>query len=172
MKKLYSKFILAVITCSLVFGIGFTIFSDTINVMGTPLTNDSFDIDVEGVSIIKNVGAGDGNTIYILDNDDTIVLSIPDLKYPGANISFLITVKNIGACNAIIDDIISYNSDDEIEVSYDIIKVGNIIKVNEITSFIVNIKWNEDSIATTANSNFKINILYKQYSNLEAVWKN
>lgn len=163
MKELTSKIALALLVSGLVFGVGFSIFSDTMDVTGTALTSEDINVDVDSVYVSKSVGSTNNSIIGISKDRDTVSLLVHNLESPGSSVSFLITVKNSGVLNAIVKSIETSNTNENITINYEALSVGNVISVNDLQSFVINVIWNEDSKETNIITDFNINIEYAQY---------
>ena len=137
--------------CSILVGlaIGYAVLSGQLNIQGTGSVISNFQI------LFTKIEEGTMNGAKTIQKEivgDTTANFIIDLKSPGSNGEYLITVENRGNIDAYVKDIkgvVDSNKKEpkDIQFSIDGLKVNDKLKARETKTFKVKVNW--DSNATT-----------------------
>lgn len=150
---------IAIATFLLTMTIGYAMFSEKINIGGTASTIDSLNVDIISTEITE-VGSTNAKAM-ISDDKNTLTLSSPDLQYPGANVEYIVTIKNTGTLDAKLKTINKSLDNDIIKVTYVDINENDVITVGSVKTFKVIVTWNaEKQLASTLN--YSIDLAFEQ----------
>ena len=137
--------------CSILVGlaIGYAVLSGQLNIQGTGSVISNFQI------LFTEIKEGTMNGATTIQKEivgDTTANFIIDLKSPGSNGEYIITVENRGTIDAYVKDIkgvVDSNKKEpkDIQFSIDGLKVNDKLKARETKTFKVKVNW--DSNATT-----------------------
>lgn len=160
MKKKKTKVLLVgIVAFLLVMAVGYAIFSETINISGSAATTGSFDVEIISAEITE-VGSSNA-TATISEDKNTLTLSAPDLKYPGASVEYTITIKNVGSLAAKLKTITKSADNDVIKVTYEDIAENDVIAVKDSKTFKVTVTWDGKS-NTSSSLSYSIDLLFEQ----------
>ena len=153
--------------CAVIIGlaIGYAVLSQTLNIQGTGGIASDFNI------LFTNIEEGTMNgatTINKQITDSTTATFTIDLKSPGSNGEYLITVENRGNIDAYvksINGIEEANSTDPTDIKFSIedIKVNDKLKAKESKVFKVKVNWSSSSTSIPdTNKNLTLTINFAQ----------
>ena len=156
---------MTIICFLLTLAIGYALFSDTITIEGTANASGNFDVSFVDVAVKDEVGAVN-SLAEIIENDNTLSITVPRLEYPGAYVSFEVTVANQGLTPATLTSIHKegLNDDDNIKISYfGLDELINKEFMSEPQKFNVVVAWDPNSTAASSDVQFSLKLNYSQY---------
>ena len=142
------KFIVSLFIIVLSLGVGYAIFSETINITGTAQTTGSFDIEFKGAEAARLNKAGTllENTANISLDKNTLTLNVPNLETLGSWVEFDITVKNVGTIAALLQEVnVTGDNDEYIKVTYPIWSTGVELAAGAEETFTIKVEWIESA---------------------------
>ncbi|MDD2434747.1 MAG: hypothetical protein PHO63_00645 [Bacilli bacterium] len=142
--------------------IGYALFADVLNIHGTARTVGEFDIQISESTIISAVGCTPTTTIS--SDKKSLLLEVPNLKYPGATTTINVVVKNQGNIAAKLLSVdLTGHDDPDIRVIYSSLVPGIILEAEETHSFDINIAWDlESTIKEQKTLYFEATLNYEQ----------
>ena len=174
MKK-QSIAIIAVVALVLAVAVGYALFSETITINGTATAKGNLDVNFTKVGTITKAGYTDatGNNgadiATIIDNGNTLKVTVNKLDYPGAYVEFPVTVTNEGSIDAILKTVTETgsNTSSPVVITYpdlDDLKDQTVVSGGTQT-FTVRVEWQDvedadNSVEQTAN--FELQLDYQQ----------
>ena len=180
MKK-KNAIIIAVVACVLVLGIGFALFSETVNINGTVKAEGNMDVEFTKVgAITEQVGYTQqsatinekltSDIAVISDDKNTLTLNINKLEYPGAKVTFPVTITNVGSIPVVFESISATESVDstgDLKISYVVTpSASTTIQTNGTQTLTITAEWlvkeqqSQQSTLTIDPIDIKLN--YKQ----------
>ena len=142
--------------CSILVGlaIGYAVLSSQLNIQGTGSVISNFQILF---TKIEEVTMNGDKTIQKEIVGDTTANFIIDLKSPGSNGEYIITVENRGNIDAYVKDIkgvVDSNKKEpkDIQFSIDGLKVNDKLKARETKTFKVKVNWDSNSTSIPETS--------------------
>ena len=161
-KKNYKYFIVSLFVVVLSLGIGYAIFSETLNITGTAETTGKFDVEFSAASVQTEIDAED-STAVISGDKNTLTLDVPDLQRPGSTVVYDITITNVGTIGAeLIGVNLSGDDHEHIVVTYPTFPVGTILMPNEDYNFNITVEWATESETEDSSLNFDVTLDYRQ----------
>lgn len=156
--------------CSILVGlaIGYAVLSSQLNIQGTGSVISNFQILFTKIEEVTMNGA---KTIQKEIVGDTTANFIIDLKSPGSNGEYIITVENRGNIDAYVKDIkgvVDSNKKEpkDIQFSIDGLKVNDKLKARETKTFKVKVNWDSNSTSIPETSkNLSLTIDFVQDTN-------
>ena len=153
------------LTILLIMTIGYSAFSSKFDIKGSSMITSKWDIEITDLKVKNTLG-------YVEDishSFDTLTTNMnASFKAPGDEITYEVTVSNLGSLDATLDNIkINMDSQDVIQFKVDGIMSGDVLKQGESTKFDVIMKYNEDitSPPDLENVTFGMNLNYLQNGN-------
>ncbi len=137
------KFLIAGLLCLLlVMAVGYSAFSSKLDIKGSSMISSKWDIEITDLQLKQKVGsAEDVSHNYEMLNANMVA----NFYMPGDEITYEVTVSNLGSLDATLDNIkINMNSQDIIEFKVDGITSGEELKQGASKKFDVIMKFNED----------------------------
>ena len=175
------KIILVIITGFLIaIAIGYAIYAETIDVIGTAVADGVFDIEFTSIGSVKSFGYTKEQTVpehalaAISEDGNVTVINVNKLDFPGAYVEIPITIKNVGTLKAYLADINTTGlneSTSKIKISYlyegkeydNLPAVDKLIDVQGTKLIVVRVEWKEDATQDLdSNAQFTISLDYKQ----------
>jgi hypothetical protein len=138
------KFIVSLFIIILSLGVGYAIFSETINITGTAQTTGSFDIEFfEAASArLNKAGTLLENTAEISMDKNTLTLNVPNLETINSWVEFDITVKNVGTIAALLESVdVTGDNDPNIRVTYPTWSAGIELAAGATETFTIRVEW-------------------------------
>ena len=152
--------------CAVIVGlaVGYAVLSQTLTINGTGGIASDFNI------LFTNIGEGTMNgatTIHKQITDSTTATFTIDLKSPGSNGEYLITVENRGTIDAMVESISGIDEANQVEptdITFSIsdIAVNDKLKAKESKVFRVKVNWDSNSTSipdTNKDLTLKINFV-------------
>ena len=153
--------------CAVIIGlaVGYAVLSQQLNINGTGGIASDFNI------LFTDIQEGNMNgatTVNKQITDSTTATFTIDLKSPGSNGEYLITVENRGNIDAYVESINGINEANsteptDIKFSIEDIKVNDKLKAKESKVFKVKVSWNSSSTSIpNTNKNLTLTINFSQ----------
>ena len=145
--------------------IGYSAFSSKLDIKGSSMVTSKWDIEITNLLVKQELGEAT-NKAHSYDKLSADMEA--DFYLPGDEITYEVTVSNLGSLDAVLDSIkINMDSQDVIQFKVDGIMSGDVLKQGESTKFDVIMKYNEN-ITTQPDLesvNFGMNLNYLQNGN-------
>ena len=152
---------LSLLIAIVMMGVGYSIFSEQLNILGTAQSTGTFDIQFEATSITSSIGCTPTSTIS--GDKNTLNISVPDLAYPGATTTISVTVKNVGSISSkLLSASITGNTDTDIVVSFPTFTPETVLAPNATYQFDITVTWALASTVANRNVNFSATLNYQQ----------
>lgn len=162
------KFIVSLFIIVLSLGVGYAIFSETINITGTAQTTGAFNIeffDADPTLQEKQDALLTTNTATISGDKNLLTLDVPSLERPGSWVEFDVTVKNVGTIGALLESVdVTGDTDPNIDVDYPTWTTGlvpGVIAAGASYTFDIVVEWDIDS-ETGTTINYTLALNYQQ----------
>lgn len=150
---------IAISTFLLMMTVGYAMFSEDLVIGGTASTTNNLNVDILSTEITE---VGSTNAKATISSDkNTLTLSAPDLQYPGANVEYIVTIKNTGALAAKLKAITKSFDNGIIKIDYVDIAENEIIAVGDIKTFKVIVTWDSES-QLSSTINYSIDLAFEQ----------
>lgn len=165
------KFIISLFIVILSLGVGYAIFSETINIAGTAQTTGSFNVEFFDAVTADQYEAGGLvlNTAVISGDKNLLTITVPDLQRPTSWVEFDITVKNVGTIGALLESVdVTGDNDPDIVVTYPSWTTGVVLDAGQTYTFTIKVEWLDgnyvpgDSFDGTKNLDFSVALNYVQ----------
>ena len=149
----------------LIMTVGYGAFSSKLDIKGSSMVTSKWDIEITDLKLKGTLGqAEDVNHTY-----DALTANMEANFYlPGDEITYEVTVSNLGTLDAVLDNIkINMNSQDIIEFKVDGITSGEELAHGTSTNFDVIMKYNENITTQPEETSidFSMNLNYLQKGN-------
>ena len=155
-------FIVSLFIVLLSLGVGYAIFSDTLNIAGTATVTGNFDVEFTTATVVENEHSESATAVISADKN-TLTIDAPDLKQPGAQVTVSVVVTNVGNINAELLSVNLTGDDDaDITVTYPTFPVGTVVEPGMTYPFDVVIEWDINSTASEKTLNFTADLNYQQ----------
>ena len=159
------RIVLGMLLCTLfIMVVGYSAFSSKLDIKGSSMVTSKWDIEITNLLVKQEVGAK--NKAHSFDKLNANMEA--DFYLPGDEITYEVTVSNLGSLDAVLDSIkINMDSQDVIQFKVDGIMSGDVLKQGESTKFDVIMTYNEN-ITTQPDMesvNFEMNLNYLQNGN-------
>ena len=145
--------------------IGYSAFSSKLDIKGSSMVTSKWDIEITNLLVKQELGeAKDKMHSY----DKLSADMEADFYLPGDEITYEVTVSNLGSLDAVLDSIkINMDSQDVIQFKVNGIMSGDVLKQGESTKFDVIMKYNENitTLPDLESINFEMNLNYLQNGN-------
>lgn len=155
-------FIVSLFIVLLSLGVGYAIFSETLNIAGTATVTGNFDVEFAAATVSENEHSNDATAVISVDKN-TLTINAPDLRQPGAEVTVNATVENVGNIGA---ELLSVNltgdDDEDIIVTYPTFPVGTVLAPGDTYNFDIVIVWDMSSQASEKTLNFTAELNYQQ----------
>ena len=155
-------FIVSLFIVLLSLGVGYAIFSDTLNIAGTATVTGNFDVEFASATVVENEHSNDATAVISADKK-TLTIDAPDLRQPGAEVTVSVVVENVGNINA---ELLSVNltgdDDPDIVVTYPEFPVGTVLEPSLTHEFDIVIEWSTESQESEKTLNFSAELNYQQ----------
>lgn len=170
--KRQSIVVLFLLSFMLVLSVGYALFSDTLLITGTAGGVADFDVSFSSAQVITEIGSADASAT-LSDDDNTLSISAPNLKYPGAYVEYSVIVINKRSIPVKLTDIEKKYVDDSgntisedptVKISYEgLDELKNVVlEKNETETFKVKVMWDKNSKQSSKNVKFDITLTYTQ----------
>ncbi len=164
--KNYRYLIAALFVVVLSLGVGYAIFSETINITGTAETTGTFDVEFSAAEVTTEIDAS-GSTAIISADKNLLTLDVPDLQRPGSTVVYEITIKNVGTIGAELINInLTGDDDPDIVVTYPTFPVGTVLTPSGLAgdsyTFDITVEWANDSDSPGHDLVFDVSLDYQQ----------
>ncbi len=155
-------FIVSLFIVLLSLGVGYAIFSETLNITGTATVTGNFDVEFTSATVVENEHS-ESATAVISGDKNTLTIDAPDLKQPGAEVTVSVVVTNVGNINAELLSVNLVGDDDpDIVVTYPTFPVGTVLMPGLTHEFDIVIEWATDSQESEKTLNFSAELNYQQ----------
>ena len=145
--------------------IGYSAFSSKLDIKGSSLVTSKWDIEITDLQLKQESGDAED----VSHSFDALTANMEANFYtPGDEITYEVTVSNLGTLDAVLDSIkINMDSQDIIEFKVDGITSGEELKQGTSTKFDVIIKYNENITSQPGETSidFSMNLNYLQKGN-------
>lgn len=136
--------VLTAVLCAIVIvsilGLSVSIFNVDKQTMSTSI-NSTWSINVSSIEVVDETKTAYDLGAYI--TDDLIVIK-PYLEGPSDELSYVITVKNNGTYDAVLDNVnIDYKKDD-LKFEFESIKEGDILEKNTFKTFKIVVRYSDE----------------------------
>lgn len=169
MKKNYVIGLCLLVVLSL--GIAYAIMSETINIQGTVSADATLDIEVTDSKIKSQVGTNTSST-NISSDGNSVTIDVPELEYPGATVTYTVSLENNGTLDAKLKEIntVGLSNEGDLQISYSGITAGESGTIVEAenantVNFDITMKWDEDSTTTFTDQAYSIELNFEQSVN-------
>lgn len=165
-RKRKRKIILGGLLCLLlIMTVGYSAFSSKLDIKGSSMVTSKWDIEITDLQVKNTLGDAED----VSHSFDMLTANMNALfNMPGDEITYEVTVSNLGTLDAVLDNIkINMNSQDIIQFKVDGITSGEELKHGTSTKFDLIMKYNENitSQPDTTNIDFSMNLNYLQKGN-------
>lgn len=145
--------------------IGYSAFSSKLDIKGSSLVTSKWDIEITDLQLKQESGDAED----VSHSFDALTANMEANFYmPGDEITYEVTVSNLGTLDAVLDSIkINMDSQDIIEFKVDGITSGEELKQGTSTKFDVIMKYNENITSQPGETsiNFSMDLNYLQSGN-------
>ncbi len=147
--------IIAVVAFVLAVAVGYALFRETITINGTATAKGNFDIEVIDAKITGGEGYLESATSAAIGDKANSADLAAELQYPGAYVTYEVTVKNAGSIDALLKNINEENAtaDQPVVVTYpnlDSLKESLVSGDTDVVQ--VKVQWNPaDDLDEEAN---------------------
>lgn len=165
MKKKNNRknYILVLVAVLLFAAVGYSIFTDVLNISGTANTTGNFSLEFSAATIASQTKSSNA-TATISTDKKTLTLTAPDLQSPGAKVVYNVTITNVGSLDAVLKTVnITGNTDPDIKVTTTPVFVENSTVLSGANyQFAINVEW--DAASTTGNKDltYTVTLNYEQ----------
>ena len=160
------KMILGGLLCLLlIMTVGYSAFSSQLDIKGSSMVTSKWDIEITDLQLKQEVGESE-NVSY--DFDALTANMEANFYTPGDEITYEVTVSNLGTIDAVLDSIkINMASQDVIQFKVDGITSGEELAHGTSTKFDVIMKYNENITSQPGETSidFSMNLNYLQKGN-------
>ena len=149
----------------LVMTIGYSAFSSKLDIKGSSMVTSKWDIEITDLQVKNTLGEAED----VSHSFDTLTANMEaDFYSPGDEITYEVTVSNLGTLDAVLDNIkINMDSQDIIQFKVDGITSGEELKQGTSTKFDLIMKYNENITSQPGETSidFSMNLNYLQSGN-------
>ena len=149
----------------LVMTIGYSAFSSKLDIKGSSMVTSKWDIEITGLQVKNILGKAED----VSHSFDTLTANMEaDFYSPGDEITYEVTVSNLGTLDAVLDNIkINMDSQDIIQFKVDGITSGEELKQGTSTKFDLIMKYNENITSQPGETSisFSMDLNYLQKGN-------
>ena len=149
----------------LIMTVGYSAFSSQLDIKGSSMVTSKWDIEITDLQLKQEVGESE-NVSY--DFDALTANMEANFYIPGDEITYEVTVSNLGTIDAVLDSIkINMASQDVIQFKVDGITSGEELAHGTSTKFDVIMKYNENITSQPGETSidFSMNLNYLQKGN-------
>ena len=149
----------------LVMTIGYSAFSSKLDIKGSSMVTSKWDIEITNLLVKQESGSAKDKSHSF---DKLLANMEADFYLPGDEITYEVTVSNLGSLDAVLDSIkINMDSQDIIRFKVDGIMSGDVLKQGESTMFDVIMTYNENITTQPeiGSVSFEMNLNYLQNGN-------
>lgn len=160
------KMILGGLLCLLlIMTVGYSAFSSQLDIKGSSMVTSKWDIEITDLQLKQKIGSAED----VSHNYEMLNANMEANFYiPGDEITYEVTVSNLGTIDAVLDSIkINMDSQDIIEFKVDGITSGEELAHGTSTKFDVIMKYNENITSQPGETSidFSMNLNYLQKGN-------
>ena len=160
------KIILGGLLCLLlIMTIGYSAFSSKLEIKGSSMVTSKWDIEITDLQVKNTLGEAED----VSHSFDTLTANMEaDFYSPGDEITYEVTVSNLGTLDAVLDNIkINMDSQDIIQFKVDGITSGEELKQGTSTKFDLIMKYNENITSQPGETSisFSMDLNYLQKGN-------
>ena len=149
----------------LIMTVGYSAFSSKLDIKGSSMVSSKWDIEITDLQVKNTVGKVED----VSHNFNILTANMEANFYlPGDEITYEVTVSNLGTLDAVLDSIkINMDSQDIIEFKVDGITSGEELKHGTSTKFDLIMKYNENITSQPGETSidFSMNLNYLQKGN-------
>ena len=149
----------------LVMTIGYSAFSSRLDIKGSSMVTSKWDIEITDLQVKNILGKAED----VSHSFDTLTANMEANFYmPSDEITYEVTVSNLGTLDAVLDNIkINMDSQDIIQFKVDGITSGEELKHGESTKFDLIMKYNENITSQPGETSisFSMDLNYLQKGN-------
>ena len=149
----------------LVMTIGYSAFSSKLDIKGSSMVTSKWDIEITDLQVKNTLGEAED----VSHSFDTLTANMEaDFYSPGDEITYEVTVSNLGTLDAVLDNIkINMDSQDIIQFKVDGITSGEELKQGTSTKFDLIMKYNENITSQPGETSidFSMDLNYLQKGN-------
>ena len=149
----------------LIMTVGYSAFSSQLDIKGSSMVTSKWDIEITDLQLKQKIGSAED----VSHNYEMLNANMEANFYiPGDEISYEVTVSNLGTIDAVLDNIkINMDSQDIIEFKVDGITSGEELAHGTSTKFDVIMKYNENITSQPGETSidFSMNLNYLQKGN-------
>lgn len=159
-----SRIIVLLVSAIICLTVGYSIYSQSIDTIGTATLNGKFDVSYYSIGEITESDCSD--TTAVISNDKKlVVIDVPKMEKVGAYAIVPITVKNNSSVSVKLLSIeekgININS--LVRVTYTGIGISDApLRPGKTTTFYVKVEWTQGEIAETSKAYFSLRLNYIQ----------
>lgn len=168
-----NKVIVATLMFLLTLMIGYSIFGESINLLGTAKAEGNLNLIFEKVDFdnIRDMPNYDDAKVKteISSEGHLLTISNVNLEFPTAYVIIPVTIKNTGTINAKLTDIVPNLPNSELEFSYTNMAKGEILNAGNSKVVYLKLMWKKESITTPGTVDFTVDLVYEQTSDKEEV---
>ena len=147
------KIILGGLLCLLlIMTVGYSAFSSKLDIKGSSMVTSKWDIEITDLQVKNTLGEAED----VSHSFDTLTANMEaDFYSPGDEITYEVTVSNLGTLDAVLDNIkINMDSQDIIQFKVDGITSGEELKQGTSTKFDLIMKYNENGFELLTKRKF------------------
>jgi len=159
-----SYYIIALFAVVLSLGIGYALFSETLNITGTATTTGSFDLEFYSATVGTPTSYAGTPSATISGDKNTLTLAADTLTQPGAIVTYDVTIKNVSSLNAELTNVvITGNTDPDLTVTVTpSFATGTFVNAGASYNFSITVEWPIGSIEGNKTINYTVTLDYQQ----------
>ena len=164
-RKSRNMLLIVLICILLIMTIGYSAFSSKLDIKGSSMVTSKWDIEITNLLVKQESGSAKDKSHSF---DKLLANMEADFYLPGDEITYEVTVSNLGSLDAVLDSIkINMDSQDIIQFKVDGIMSGDVLKQGESTKFDVIMTYNENITTQPeiGSVSFEMNLNYLQNGN-------